>query len=310
MTHEDAFIRAITESPEDDTHRLVYADWLEENGQAERARFIRLQCEAAVLPWDDPRRSALYKEIGRLLRRHGRGWLGPLPRGVHLDRFDRGMPVAKVQTTARNLFAKAEGWFGQTPVSISFSLDLRSVGSSWSAFLALPWLDRIWGLRVVGDQVGDNEVAALAACPSLDRLASLDLFNNPLTDGAARAIAASAHLHRLADLSLSFTRVGPAGVEAIVGSPRLARLAMLDLQNTPVGDDGVAALAASPRAARLSWLNLVGCSISDRGAAVLASSPHLSGVSEFRLWSNDLGERARQALRARFGNRVQLGPER
>ena len=24
MTHEDAFIRAITESPEDDTHRLVY----------------------------------------------------------------------------------------------------------------------------------------------------------------------------------------------------------------------------------------------------------------------------------------------
>ncbi len=32
----EPFLRAICESPEDDTERLVYADWLDENGDAER----------------------------------------------------------------------------------------------------------------------------------------------------------------------------------------------------------------------------------------------------------------------------------
>src|SRR5262249_34905741 len=31
--------------PDDDTPRLVLADWLEENGEPERAEFIRIQCQ-------------------------------------------------------------------------------------------------------------------------------------------------------------------------------------------------------------------------------------------------------------------------
>lgn len=42
---QQAFERAIIESPDDDTVRLIYADWLDEHGQPERAEFIRLQCE-------------------------------------------------------------------------------------------------------------------------------------------------------------------------------------------------------------------------------------------------------------------------
>jgi uncharacterized protein (TIGR02996 family) len=42
-----AFLRAIREQPDCDTVRLVYADWLDEHGQAERAEFIRLECEVA-----------------------------------------------------------------------------------------------------------------------------------------------------------------------------------------------------------------------------------------------------------------------
>jgi uncharacterized protein (TIGR02996 family) len=44
MDRRDAFLQAILENPHEDTHRLVYADWLEENGDAPRARFIRWQC--------------------------------------------------------------------------------------------------------------------------------------------------------------------------------------------------------------------------------------------------------------------------
>ena len=40
-----ALLAAILANPDEDTPRLVYADWLEENGEPERAEFIRVQCE-------------------------------------------------------------------------------------------------------------------------------------------------------------------------------------------------------------------------------------------------------------------------
>jgi len=45
MTDGDALLRAVIENVADDAPRLVYADWLEEHGEPERAEFIRLQCE-------------------------------------------------------------------------------------------------------------------------------------------------------------------------------------------------------------------------------------------------------------------------
>jgi uncharacterized protein (TIGR02996 family) len=37
MTSETAFLRDILEHPDDDTPRLIFADWLEDNGDPERA---------------------------------------------------------------------------------------------------------------------------------------------------------------------------------------------------------------------------------------------------------------------------------
>jgi uncharacterized protein (TIGR02996 family) len=47
MDDGSALVRAICEQPDEDTPRLVYADWCDENGQPERAEFIRLQCRIA-----------------------------------------------------------------------------------------------------------------------------------------------------------------------------------------------------------------------------------------------------------------------
>jgi uncharacterized protein (TIGR02996 family) len=44
-----ALLRAICADPDDDTPRLVAADWLEEHGDADRAAFIRIQVELARL---------------------------------------------------------------------------------------------------------------------------------------------------------------------------------------------------------------------------------------------------------------------
>ena len=44
-TDEQSFLAAIYAAPDDDTPRLVFADWLQENGDEPRAEFIRIQCE-------------------------------------------------------------------------------------------------------------------------------------------------------------------------------------------------------------------------------------------------------------------------
>lgn len=44
-----AFLAVIAENPDDDTPRLVFADWLQDNGQPERAEFIRAQIELTDL---------------------------------------------------------------------------------------------------------------------------------------------------------------------------------------------------------------------------------------------------------------------
>src|SRR5262245_37484275 len=71
MTH-DGFWQSILADPENDTPRLVYADWLEEQGEAERAEFIRVQIELARLGEDDPRRRALQARESALLPEQNR----------------------------------------------------------------------------------------------------------------------------------------------------------------------------------------------------------------------------------------------
>lgn len=54
MDVEAGLLCGIMHWPDDDTPRLVYADWLDEHGQPERAEFIRVQCEMAAIPDPPP----------------------------------------------------------------------------------------------------------------------------------------------------------------------------------------------------------------------------------------------------------------
>lgn len=47
MTDREALLRGVLLNPADDLPRLVFADWLDEHGESERAEFIRVGCELA-----------------------------------------------------------------------------------------------------------------------------------------------------------------------------------------------------------------------------------------------------------------------
>jgi uncharacterized protein (TIGR02996 family) len=98
MTHDEAFLQAMLEAPEDQTPRLIYADWLEEQGDSERGEFIRLQAQLAGLAADDPRRPALDERERRLFAELALSWpRSPRDRATafaYCRRFMRGDAVS------------------------------------------------------------------------------------------------------------------------------------------------------------------------------------------------------------------------
>src|SRR5215207_7846509 len=57
MSDAAALLAAIRAAPADDAPRLVYADWLDEHGQPERAALLREHCRAYRLPAGHPDRN-------------------------------------------------------------------------------------------------------------------------------------------------------------------------------------------------------------------------------------------------------------
>jgi uncharacterized protein (TIGR02996 family) len=70
FTDERPFLDAVFDRYADDRPRLVYADFLADAGEPERAELVRVQLALARLPDDDPRRPALADRQADLLARN------------------------------------------------------------------------------------------------------------------------------------------------------------------------------------------------------------------------------------------------
>lgn len=98
---ETAFLRAIIENPDDLAPRLIYADWLDEHGDADQAEFIRFQCARGM------EADALPRET-ELLDRRWREWSQPILSLIpHLARngisFQHGFPFRLTFRSAGDL---------------------------------------------------------------------------------------------------------------------------------------------------------------------------------------------------------------
>ena len=79
MSDHAALLQAVHDRPGDDSVRLVYADWLEEQGDDARAEFVRLQLDRAAL-WDGhPDDEDLWDRDRALVAAHGATWRAELP---------------------------------------------------------------------------------------------------------------------------------------------------------------------------------------------------------------------------------------
>lgn len=103
MTDRDALVAAILADPEDDLPRLIYADWCEEQGDLERAEFVRVQCELSAIdrrPERDPWPASRFAE----LRRRERELWGYLVRDAHDNHAGKlwGLPAEQCTVPGPN----------------------------------------------------------------------------------------------------------------------------------------------------------------------------------------------------------------
>lgn len=262
MSDLDALYRAVLDRPDDDTPRLVYADALDDLGDAARAAFVRGQVEAArAAPWEP---AAVRARFFRGYPPPGTGWLAELPElppGLDwaLPPFRRGFPAVVKARDGAAFVAAADRLFDRAPVE---SLELAAVPVS--------------------------DVAALAACPGLARLKRL-VISEGIGRGTARELLNSEHLAGLDELDIGARLTTARTTEAVVGSRAFRGLRAYSYRDDQPGGAMVAALAGLRTPPPLRTLALQGNRLVTHSLHQLGAAAVTAGVESLDVSDNNLG---------------------
>jgi uncharacterized protein (TIGR02996 family) len=326
VSDQFALLRAIAEAYHDDTPRLVYADWLQEQGGKDniaRAELIRMQIEWNRKPHNAPNQDVLFKKAEALEKKHKAAWLAPFGKAfIRNAGFHRGF-VDVITLSADSLDPKHPLPWHLEPTTMVW---LK--GTEEAVVRALPALAGAYGLAfdvkrpdedgdpedyyldepfiATPDYPGDRLAAAVVAVPGLASLRELSLSGHRVTDEGARVLAASP-LRKLRDLNLWWNWMSADGWKLLVNSPVVDTVEELNLSSHESeerqraghaypGDRGAAVLAAASRLARVRILKLEHCRIARAGLAELATSAHLAAVEELNFSSHEWKAETLKAL--------------
>jgi uncharacterized protein (TIGR02996 family) len=236
MSDELALLTAIIAYPDEDTPRLVFADWLDENGQPERAEFIRVQMELARLPdhkHQTPRYRGLLIRFRELIAGYRDGWVKAL--GVPPTRaiFRRGF-VEELRVTAIELLNVSDAVLARellSTVTIMPPADEELVGftgapgdAALRRLAEWPGRGRLRTVCVERMPLSPPAVEAFVNAPSAAGLRTLDVVGSVITGDVVRVLAASANLTELTELRLGTRQLDAGDVLALARAPHLKKL--------------------------------------------------------------------------------------
>ena len=289
MPEHAAFLNAILERPDDDLPRLVYADYLDESGFAERAEFIRVQIELARLEPTDDRFAGLTRREAELLR-EGVGWYVPGVRGVQT--FRRGF-VESLDTTAERLIHAPRPLLLLAPIR---ELRIRNADNAVAELARVPGLDRIETLDLRNNSFGTGDrLARFLELAPLRNVTGLLLLNNQLWRDDVEVLANSERAAQLVSLDLSGNAIGNAGAGVLARADRLFGLRILILRSDEldfrdrIALDGARALAESQTLGQLRTLDIGGHLLGEAGIAEFANAPDLQNLEWIDASFNRIG---------------------
>lgn len=307
----EPLLRGVFANPADDTVRLVFADWLDDHGEPDRAALVRVQCESARTTLKAKRGKELAAEEKRL-NQSIRGVIGPIPDGFDAS-FRRGFIDLKIEHFAvwkpgtlpagfPDLFRR--GWVE----AVRFTGMTSSVPRD-----AVPYLLQVREVDFSKSNFSDAELVGLAADLPVgspgNRLATVTL--RPVLqkryDAAVQgriAVAAPAWLHgtpfhgvtvarlealakdgHLRDLPFQFEGgLDDVGAEFLARSPESAAAEYLLAPEGDLTDAGAAALGRSTTMVRVATVDVSGNPITAAGLTALLAGGGLPALQSVRAW--------------------------
>ncbi len=294
MPDRKSFVAAIAAAPEDDLPRLVFADYLDEHGEPDRAEFIRAQVRRAAV-WCGPDDGTLARTAATAFDSHGIGWCHTFLTALGLDltgyKLKRSALWREAGTSALTVdvfdrqyrlshlvphLAFRRGFVEELAVTVA---NAPKVCSFAEAFRHEPvhTLEAHFGVRT------DSKSWLRLSEPALRRITRLKATFHPDASGLTHTVMAplfdDPHLAGVRQFALSSDPTGDEGVriapEAVAAFTRSWLAYRLDaLELTAIDDDGVRALGVNTRL-RVSRLAL-------NGAYTRAALPPLerSGIAD------------------------------
>lgn len=263
-TEVRSFFRAIKENPDDDAPRLIFADWLQEQGDdatAARGEYLRLCVLRHRLSSDDANYSLLKRREGELFTEHRWMWLGPLRDAARAWAFERGMiqiAVQAEQLTTSETFL--------TPHFVELNKGLRVELRKWARTAAALWIDALKISEIQYPHINDLVYLSL-----LSQVNRLDLSGNTHQTGITllfRALRAQ-QLPFLTHLALERCWLDHDRLHSLSRCEQLARLHCLDLRRNRLDDDDARLLAESPHLTKGTTLLLQHNRFTTEGIALL-----------------------------------------
>lgn len=275
----EALLDALRDNPDDETSLLVYADWLADHGEPDRAEYIRLQWERHGLDDDDPAWPELFAQTECHWRKNSKRWSkGMPPAVVAFLRF--GGLITRLRVTAA-MFVKASDALCDQPLS---RVVLTAAGKKLVELMDCAALAGVRDLVLHGSRIAKDALDIFLESPYLTNLHTLRLNQASLYAPAVEILAASPLMSQLKTLDLGFYERRDGDIDNSLW--RHTSLSQGGDQFNPIGENGIAALADSPHVANLETLLLAGCCFSPDGLARLAESKHLRKVRRLDLSYN------------------------
>lgn len=208
MTDEAALLAAILAHPDEDTPRLMFADWLDEHGQPERAEFIRIQCDPTADEVAEDRAAEL-EERNRVK------WLVGLPQFPSTRwEFRRGFPeylevTAEVVLSRFESFVRVPSLRSLTVYELSNQTTRDFVSRRWGSTWVALELEEDPSLSHLNPYDSTPAIVAVARSPQFKQLQHLQLSMFDFTQEGVAALASSPHLQYLRRLRLADYADGP-----------------------------------------------------------------------------------------------------
>jgi uncharacterized protein (TIGR02996 family) len=307
MSSRESFLAEIIANPEDDAPRLVFADWLEDNGDPNRAEFIRLQIRLDSMPEYDPDRFDLEERALDLLAEHREKWLVGLPAWARKEplTFRRGF-VGEVKLPPGRFHSSGDKLVGATPLlrlTLEGLNDKAAELAQVGAFAQLSELEVEMGksdvprlspfishlppgrLRQFGLNGGPSRygsIKELSRWPGLSGLKSLKVHHIRCSDAEVAVLFSLKHLRDLQRLELHLTGTVPSAAASV---RHLSQLKHLTLGYNEADPAGIKQLVASDWR-QLESLDLDSHKLNTEDFRSLAGSRWFSGLRSLRVYGS------------------------